>query len=43
MKICLLTKDASLKKELSSVLPKGFRIVKSLPEDAQSLIFLDST
>ncbi len=40
-KIGLLTKDDSLKKELSAVLPKGFRVLKRLSGIADNYIFID--
>ncbi len=40
-KVCLLTKDAELKKELSSVLPKGFRAVTGLSDSEDNFVFLD--
>ncbi len=41
MKIILLTKDASLKKELSCVIPKGFGVVTHVPGPGRSIIFFD--
>jgi hypothetical protein len=38
VKACLLTKDNSLKKELSSVMPTGFKVVKGLSGDGGSFI-----
>jgi hypothetical protein len=41
VKVCLLTKDNSLKKELSSVMPKGFKVVKGLSGDGGSFILFE--
>ena len=40
-KILLLTKDNSLQKELSAVLPKGYKILKRLSVIGDSFIFVD--
>jgi DNA-binding NtrC family response regulator len=40
-KICLQTKDNALKKELSTVLPKGFKIVTRLSGNEDNIVFLD--
>jgi DNA-binding NtrC family response regulator len=39
--VYLLTKDVSLRRELSSVLPKGFRVVTQLSDSEDSFVFLD--
>ncbi len=39
--ICLLTKDDALKKELSAVLPKGYKTVTRLSGNEDNIIFLD--
>ncbi len=39
--VCLLTEDPALKKELTSVLPKGFRVRTGCSGDDESLVFLD--
>jgi DNA-binding NtrC family response regulator len=40
-KICLLTKDAVLEKELATVIPKGFKVVKGRSETKGNFIFID--
>lgn len=40
-KIALISKDKSLFKELSGVLPKGARIIEGIPESEGSFIFFD--
>ncbi len=39
--ICLLTKEGALKKELSAILPKGYKAVGGLSGNEDNIIFLD--